>query len=81
MSALVAPPSSATPVGKALLAIDAATDEASAAATAAAAANLVNKADVNTLYQVNKILRDLFGFYRAWHAGLGGASTFCRLPC
>jgi|AntAceMinimDraft_5_1070358.scaffolds.fasta_scaffold148956_2 hypothetical protein len=65
MSALVAPPSSATPVGKALLAIDSVTDEGGAAATAAAAAGLVNKADVNILFQVNKILRVLSKFYGA----------------
>jgi hypothetical protein len=41
------------------------TDEEGAAATAAAAAGLVNKADVNTLFQVNTILRVLFTLYGA----------------
>ena len=58
MSALAAAPSSSTPVGKALLAIDNVTDEAGAASAATAAANLVNNADINTLFEVRyKIFR------------------------
>lgn len=52
MSALAAAPSSSTPVGKALLAIDNVTDEAGAASAATSAANLVNNADINTLFEV-----------------------------